>query len=145
MRRRFLFLLVACFVAACGAQPELHPLTDDCAGGAYIDEFRAVEFYSTGLRSRNDSGVEVYLDSSGGPWHSVWLKRPGREATRILTIRDADPGSGPLISFGWSRDGQALFIRGAHSGVNGKTGPGFQDMHIIYTLSDGKAWDVGGG
>jgi hypothetical protein len=89
--------------------------------------------------------VEAYLDSSGGPWHSVWLKRPNGQATRILTLRDADPGSGALISFGWSRDGQALFIHGAHSGINGQTGPEFQDMQIIYTLSDGKAWDVGGG
>jgi hypothetical protein len=125
-------------LAACGARPELHPLTETCPAHPYVDEFRA-------RRGLAGGAAEVYLEEGGGPalsgyWHSVWVKRRSGGPKRILTAREADPGSGPDVHCSWSRDGQALFIHGSHSGINGNSGRGL--LRVIYTLTDDRAWEV---
>jgi hypothetical protein len=77
--------------------------------------------------------------------HSVWLHRGTAPAERILTMSEADPGSGSSFGFGWSSDGRAVFVFGHHSGFDCRRGAPFQALRIIYTLQDGTAWELPAG
>jgi hypothetical protein len=117
----------------------------------YVEEFLAVETqYPHGQpdHDRVSLGASelVRLEEPGIPLigdgcHSVWLSSPlGRK--RILKVREGDPGSGVSFGFSWSKDGQAAFIIGGHSGID-CTGPvAYARLRIIYTLADDVAWEV---
>jgi hypothetical protein len=139
-------LLFSLCLVACGP-PELRTVTENCPACQYVGEFRHASGSDDFGRSVQQAGVEASLEDGGGSlfsgdWHSVWLRYASGERKLILTVREADPGSGPLVHFRWSRDGQALFIHGAHSGINGSSGGTFQGLRVIYTLTDGRAWEV---
>jgi len=136
--------LLALCVAGCGQRPEMHPVTEDCPAHRYLEEFRDAP--SSSITPVHPQGAaEAYLEEGGGPafssyWHTVWVKLSSGEEKRVLTFREGDPGSGPSVSLEWSRDGQALFVRGWHGGINGGSDGG--DVRVIYTLVDGRAWEV---
>lgn len=139
-------LLYSLCLVACGP-PELRTVTEGCPAHQYVAEFRhASGSYESGKSVQQD-GAEVSLERGDGSlfsgyWHSVRLRRASGERKVILTVREADPGSGPLVRFRWSRDGQALFIHGNHSGLNGSFCDTFSALRVIYTLADSRAWEL---
>jgi hypothetical protein len=143
-------LLGAC-LAACSYQSNVHTLVRGSPAERYVAEFEAAETqYPGGERGGSKAPVgdaEVVLEHEpgipviGDACHSVWLRTPsGRK--RILTMREADPGSGSSFGFAWSRDGQAAFIFGGHSGIDCARGGEYAELRIIYTLADGVPWMV---
>ena len=139
--RRFPTLLFSLCLAACGL-PELGTVTEDCPAYKYVAEFRRASGSHGFGRSVQQDRIKVTLEGGGRYWHSVWLRRSSGERKLILTVREADPGSSPLVHFRWSRDGQALFIHGNHSGLNGRSCGSFSALRVIYTLADGRAWEL---
>ncbi len=138
-------------LAGCGYHSDVRRLATGVAAGKYVAEFLTAEAqYPGGERGGSRAPVgdaEVVLEHESGipiigdACHSVWLKAAGGRK-RILTMREADPGSGSSFGFAWSSDGQAAFIFGEHSGID-CTGPvRWEDLRIIYTLADGVAWEV---
>ena len=139
--------------SACSHHTVVRPILKGGPADAYLTAFVAAEsVYPGGAREGSrapDGDAEVLLkDELGVPLigdgcHSVWLKSPAGQR-RILTVREADPGSGSSFGFAWSRDGRAVFIFGGHSGLDCR-GPVLPErLRIIYTVADGTAWTVVG-
>jgi hypothetical protein len=136
-------------MASCKYDSHVQQLVPGVPAERYLDEFVAAETqYPGGERagSRAPVGdVESFVQAEpgipiiGGGCHSIWLRTPAGEK-RILVVREADPGSGSSFGFAWSKDGQAAFIFGGHSGID--CADGYGKLRIIYTLSDGVAWMV---
>ncbi len=139
-------------LAACTHHSDVRPLLSGVPASRYLIEFLAAEKqYPGGERQTSRAGeLEIVVKREPGipllsdSCHSVWLTSPvGRK--RILTMREADPGSGSSFGLAWSRDGQAAFIFGGHSGIDCRGDVSYRDLRIIYTLADGVAWEVPGG
>ena len=144
-------LLGAACVASCSYQSNVQPLVNGAGAERYLDEFLAAETqYPGGERDGSHAPAgqaEVVLEHEPGiplitdACHSIWLSSPsGRK--RILTVREADPGSGSSFGFSWSKDGQAAFIFGEHSGIDCAGPVSYAELRIIYTLADSVAWAV---
>jgi hypothetical protein len=143
-------LLGAC-LAACAYQSNVRMLVHGSPAERYVAEFEAAETqYPGGERGGSkapvgDAEVVLKLEPAipliADSCHSVWLRTP-TERKRILTMREADPGSGSSFGFAWSRDGQAAFIFGDHSGIDCPRGRDYGELRIIYTLADGVPWMV---
>jgi hypothetical protein len=138
-------------LAACGYHSNVRPLVGNTPAERYVQEFLLAEAqYPSGERGGSLApvgGAELVLEHEPGiplftdGCHSVWLNTPtGRE--RILTIREADPGSGSSFGFAWSTDGRAAFIFGDHSGIDCSGPVHWEGLRIIYLLADGVAWQV---
>jgi hypothetical protein len=137
-------------LASCGYQSNVQPLISGSPADRYVDEFLAAEARTnaeplgsrapggaTDMVLRHEPGIPLLADGC----HSVWLTSPSGQK-RILTVREGDPGSGSSFGFSWSKDGQAAFIFGGHSGIDCAGPVSYDKLRIIYTLADGVAWEL---
>lgn len=46
-------------------------------------------------------------------YHTLTLSRPGDQTETVLTIQEADPGSGTSHRYHWSQDSKAVFVYGS--------------------------------
>jgi hypothetical protein len=144
-------VLGACVLAACGHHSNIRPLAAGAPAERYVGQFLTAEAqYPGGERGGSRApvnGLELVLEREPGipliadGCHSVWLKGT-QDRKRLLTIREADPGSGSSFGFAWSSDGQAAFIFGDHSGIDCSGPVRWENLRIIYTLADDVAGQV---
>jgi hypothetical protein len=144
-------LLAASCWLSCSYHSNLRQLVDGSPAERYMGEFLAAEAeYPGGERDGSRASVgnaelfhqaEPGIPIIGGGCHSVWLRTPTSQE-RVLVVREADPGSESSFGFAWSKDGQAAFIFGGHSGLDCARDGGYGKLRIIYTLVDGVAWMV---
>jgi hypothetical protein len=153
MRVRLVAAGMALTHVACGPRTTgLQPLSTDSAARRYLEEFLESEARYPGgdrVRSTAPGGTaEVTVEREGGlpvlfdSCHSIWLKRASGEQDRIVTLSEADPGSGSSFELGWSRDAAAAFVSGQHSGIDCPWTRNYGDVRIIYTVADRVAWVV---
>ena len=137
--------------ASCGARSNVRPLSAGSPAERYLAEFIELENTYPGEHregARAPGGAQVVLKpakeslSVFDSCHSVWLENSGGVPHRILQVREGYPGSGSSLEFGWSSDGNAVFIAAYHSGIDCPWSRNGHRLRIIYTLADGIAWQL---
>ncbi len=145
-------LLVGVLVAAYRRPPSalVREITAGSPASRYVADFRRAEkSYSGGDAPRapdghasveiaQEPGIPVLNDSC----HSVWLVPASGAKSRIISLLEGDPGSGPSFGLAWSADSKAVFLYGRHSGFNCPWHIYSRDLRVIYTLEDGVAWEL---
>ncbi len=142
-----LWLLVAACASfgACKKSGPVYELNSESSAMPYVSEFLAGD-YRQDENTAPDGRGEVVLQTHGpivwlAACHSLWLEGRGKRR-RIISLREADPGSGLSFSWRWSSDSNAIFISGQHSGFGCENDELFQSFSLIYTANDDKLWEV---
>jgi hypothetical protein len=119
--RNAVLVLGSLSLASCSHHSKVRPLAKGGPAERYLVEFQAAEAAYPGgerggsrapvgdaeLQLQQEPGIPLLTDSC----HSIWLKT-ATDRTRILMVREADPGSGSSFGFAWSKDARAAFIFG---------------------------------
>lgn len=103
-------------VLACTGRPDLELRTDSAALLYLQSAPPESAFVAVGVRRSPDGQLSVRSDSAGEFDRRLTVTRQGAAAPiPVITIREADPGSGISYGYAWTRDGRALLIRGTGS------------------------------
>lgn len=149
-RKIFALVAVSLVVAAilCRSQRTvIKPLVPGVGAERYVAEFQKMPFSEVLSETAPDGSAKV-IDRNlawlpfafrAGCHGLRYIPREG-QGRKILTARETDPGSGRSFSWGWSKDSKAIFIKGAHSGLDCRGESGH--LGVIYTVEDGIPWGV---
>jgi hypothetical protein len=90
----------------------------------------------------------AYLTSRNGftGMHNVWVyDATTNRRTRVVSLVEADPGSGISFDCHWAADGQALVIRGSAQRVGVDGARGSSRVDLVYVAADGRLFDAAPG
>ena len=146
--RSIVVLLAGALLSACNSSHTLTtPIKPGSSGERYLAEFKKMPYSEAPQAVAPDGSAKIEdRKSSSLPFsflagcHEVWYVPGAEDGQKILAAREVDRGSGRSFSWGWSRDSKAIFIRGAHAGLDCRGPRGH--LSIIYTVADGTAWEA---
>lgn len=116
----------------------IHPLEPGSTAEQYIEEFEKTN--PNGLRSAPDGSAKIE-QTCGNPQHLntcctlTLVPVNGPRQQIIKASGDSSMGVDP----GWSRDLKAIFLRG-NAAIDCRDK--MKTIRIIFTLTDGKAWEI---
>jgi len=142
-----LLVLSPC-LTGCKKSGPVYEMTAESSATRYLAEFSRSVRESERETGAPDGTAVVSLQTHGFPLigldacHTYWLtmKSTGQRR-KLISLREADPGSGVSFGSSWSQDSNAVFLWGAHSGLGCSRG-GVVQLCLIYTVDDGKLWGV---
>ena len=87
----------------------------------------------------------AYLTSRNGfsGMHNVWIyDATTNRRTRVVSLVEADPGSGISFACHWAADGEALVIRGTAQRVGVNETRSGSGVDLVYVVADGRLFDA---
>jgi len=151
-------ILSAAVVVACGNRvTEVMPIamlpTSDDADQAYVAEL-ARERIPSGLENEHlvspDRKMKLELTHDQGllggqtGFYGVELvELESNQRRPILSLWEADSGSGVLINVRWSADSRAVRLKGSTQGYH-RHGSEFRNFDILYVVNDNRYLDLCG-
>jgi hypothetical protein len=102
-------------------------------------------FPGHGLAVSPDRRRIAYFTSTNGfdGKHNLWIydARDDRR-TRIVSLVEADPGSGMSFACRWSDDSHALFVHGAAQRIGREQPHRWRRLQLVYLLADARLYDL---
>jgi hypothetical protein len=82
-----------------------------------------------------DRRAVAFLRSERRGFHSLHLWQTGTdESVTVVSLWEADPGSGPSFSWNWSSDSKVLFVRGASRGFENSPERSIRQVRLLYDV-----------
>ena len=92
-----------------------------------------------------DRGSVAFLRSERRGFHSLHIWRWGlSDSTTVVSLWEADPGSGPSFYWTWSSDSKVLFVRGTARGFKATPARAVQTVRLLYDVEGDRLVELTG-